>query len=59
MQFVYAQTVENEIIENPLERVENAFADISEIITESLTNASESTEDGNTTYDISKQQNQS
>jgi uncharacterized protein (UPF0333 family) len=58
MQFVYAQTVENEIIENTLERVENATAGISGIITESLNNASESTEDGTTTSDISKQHNQ-
>ena len=59
MQFVYAQTVENKIIENPLEGVENALPIFQKVITESLTNASESTEDGNTTYDISKQQNQS
>ena len=55
MQFVYAQTLENEIIENTLERVDNTTtASISEI-TESLTNASESTEHSNTTtYDTSK-----
>ena len=39
-QFAYAQTVENEIIENTLETVEKATAGISEI-TESLNNASE------------------
>ncbi|HSF49559.1 MAG TPA: hypothetical protein VLA74_02260 [Nitrososphaeraceae archaeon] len=58
IQFVYAQTVENEIIENTLESVENVTADISEIITESLTNTSEST-DSNITSDTSKKQNQS
>jgi plastocyanin len=46
-QFVYAQTVDNEIIENTLEQVEKATTGISEI-TESLNNASKATDSTNT-----------
>ena len=41
-QFVYAQTVENEIIENTLETVEKATKEGLSEITESVSNASES-----------------
>lgn len=49
-QFIYAQTVENQVIENPLEKVEEATQGISEI-TNSLDNIPKSTDSNTTTSD--------
>jgi len=58
-QFVYAQTAENEIIENALESVEKATTEGISEIKESMSNASKATDSTNNTSDRSILQNQS